>query len=83
MFERQSHQGVTARVQEVEATQEGVEDNCGDVTEKVMEQEKCEMEPHGGEDQRGTEDTDEEGSWKSKRSSSSIEELDQCCSRVK
>lgn len=73
---------MTAGVQEVEATQEGVEDNCGDVTEKVMEQERCEMEPQGGEGQRGTEDTDKGGSWNSKRSSSSIEVLDQCCSRV-
>lgn len=76
MFGRQSQQGVTAGVQEVEATQERVEDNCGEVTEKVMEQERYEMEPHGGEGQRGTEDTDEGGSRRSKRSSSSIEELD-------
>lgn len=46
MFGRQSQQGVTAGVQEVEATQERVEDNCGEVTEKVMEQERYEMEPH-------------------------------------
>lgn len=67
---------MTAGVQEVEATQERVEDNCGEVTEKVMEQERYEMEPHGGEGQRGTEDTDEGGSRRSKRSSSSIEELE-------
>lgn len=38
MFRRQNQQSVTAQVQEVKATQEGVEDNCGEVTEKVMEQ---------------------------------------------
>lgn len=60
---------MTARVQEVKATQEGVEYNCGEVTEKVMEQGRYEKEPHGGEGQRGDEDTDEGGSRRSKRSS--------------
>lgn len=35
---RQNQLSVTAGVQEVKATQEGMEDNCGGVTEKVMEQ---------------------------------------------
>lgn len=48
MIGRQSQQGVTAGVQEVEATQEGVEDNCREVTVKVMEQERYEKEPQGG-----------------------------------
>lgn len=39
---------MTAGVHEVKAAQEGVEDNCGEVTEKVMEQGRYEKEPHGG-----------------------------------
>lgn len=73
---RQSQQSVTAGVQGVKATQEGVEDNCGEATEKVMEQGRYEKEPHGEEGQRGEEDIDKGGSRRSKRSRSSIKKLD-------
>lgn len=72
MFGRRNQQSVTAGVQEVKATQEGVEDNCGEVTEKVMEPGRYEKEPHGGEGQRRGEDTDEGSGRRSKMSRRSI-----------
>lgn len=57
MCRRQSQQSVTAGVHEVKASWEGLEDNCGEVPEKVMEQGRCEKEAHGEEGQRGEEDT--------------------------
>lgn len=49
---------MTAGVHEVKATREGLEDNCGEVTEELMEQGRYEKEPHREEGRRGKEDTD-------------------------
>lgn len=67
---------MTAGVHEVKATREGLGDNCGGVTEKVMEQGRYEKEPRRrGRSERRRGHLQRGKRW-SERSSSSTEELD-------